>query len=102
MTLLLAIEAHEVKEGNGRLEGGLRDERDLLTRLKDSASIVRVKGKLGESLKTDERICIILIAKSCHKACFIWVTCVLTPHAFNIHCTHWTIKTKDSVDLDEV
>jgi hypothetical protein len=102
MALLLPVEAHEVKEGYWRLQRGLSDEGDLLARLEYVAGIVRIHSELGQRHKTNQRIGVILIAQALYKLSLIWIASVFAPHSLKVHSTYRTVKTKNSVNLNEV
>jgi hypothetical protein len=62
--LLFAVEAHKVKESNWALKWGLSDKRHFLAWLEKSAGIVWIKSEFSESLVSNIRVNIHLIAES--------------------------------------
>jgi hypothetical protein len=102
VTLLLAIETHEIEEGYGRLERCLGNEGDLLAGLEKNAGIVGIQGELSKGFKTDQGISVVLIPKPSDELCFVRVAGVLAPHALETHRAHWAVEAEDGIDLDEI
>ena len=100
--LLLAIEAHEVHEGDRTLKWCLSDKRDFLAGLEDSASVIGVKGEECDSLVTDIGVWIHLIVETLNELSLILIARVFTPHSLNVHRTDGAVKTENGVDLNKV
>ena len=100
--LLLAIEAHEVHEGDRTLKWCLSDKRDFLAGLEDSASVIGVKGEECDSLVTDVGVWIHLIVETLNELSLILIARVFTPHSLNVHRTDGAVKTENGVNLNKV
>jgi len=80
----------------------LSNDRYLLTRLEDGASVARIHRKQDISNDRSDGVSVVQVTLADNKVCLVRRARVMTPHALHVHGTNGAVKPKDSVYLDEV
>ena len=78
------------------------NDRYLLTRLEDGASVARIHRKQHVSNDRSDGVSVVQVTLADNKVCLVRRARVMTPHALHVHGAYGAVEPKNSVYLDEV